>query len=181
MNTYIALFRGINVGGNNTLQMTDLYNILEDLGCQDIKTYIRSGNAVFHSSANKQDDFSTKISSEIELRFGFSPKVLVKTFAEINRAISNNPFRAAEADPSHLHLSFLSVPAENVDLNKLEKLKENGEQFLLTPEVFYLFAPNGVGRSKLAANCEKIIGVSMTDRNWTTVCKLQEIANSMSG
>lgn len=179
MITYIALFRGINVGGKNALRMSDLCKVLEDLGCRDIKTYIQSGNAVFHNSSENRVEFCTKLTAEIELRFGFAPKVLLKTPEEIDRAIKNNPFRAAEADPGHIHLGFLSEPADKVDLDKLESLKANYEQFSLIEDVFYLYAPNGVGRSKLAANCEKIIGVSMTDRNWITVCKLKEIASSM--
>ncbi len=84
----------------------------------------------------------------------------------------------AVIDPSSLHLEFLASPPKSPDLKKLASLRKESERFHLTQGVFYLHAPEGVGRSKLAASSEKLLGVPMTDRNWRTVCKVMEMAGT---
>lgn len=176
MNSYVALFRGINVGGNGSLPMKDLAAILEELGARKVKTYIQSGNAVFESAEKDLARFSQLLSAEIMKRRGFEPHVQIFTLERLAKAIAENPFPEAVIDPSNLHLGFLAVSSKNPDLNKLSGLKKESERFQLTEQVFYLHAPEGVGRSKLAASCEKLLGVPMTDRNWRTVCKIMEMA-----
>jgi uncharacterized protein (DUF1697 family) len=176
MGTYIALLRGINVGGKNSLPMKELVAILEDLGARNIKTYIQSGNAAFQSSKENVANLSERIGTEINKRSGFQPHVLILGLSEIEKAITGNPFPEAEAEPISLHLGFLACTPENPDLQKLADLKKESEHFLLQGNVFYLHAPEGVGQSKLAANIEKLLGVPMTDRNWKSVCKIREMA-----
>ena len=78
-----------------------------------------------------------------------------------------------------LHAGFLAFAPEKPNLKALESLKSPSERFQLIDKVFYLHAPDGVGRSKLAANVERLLGVSMTDRNWRTVCKIWEMAKEL--
>jgi uncharacterized protein (DUF1697 family) len=172
MNIYIALFRGINVGGKNSLPMKELVGILEELGCQNVKTYIQSGNAVFASRVKDSGRFSKIISTEIKKRRGFDPQVLLLKLEELERAITQNPFPEAEATPQALHVGFLVASPPKPNLKTLESLKRDTEQFQLIDSLFYLHAPEGVGRSKLAAKAEKLLGLPMTDRNWKTVCKV---------
>src|SRR5690349_13792847 len=106
MKTYIALFRGINVGGKNILPMKELVAILEDLGCLRVKTYIQSGNAAFDSKERDAARLSEKIRARIKERRGFEPFVLLIDLEKIERAIAANPFPEGEADPKTLHLSF---------------------------------------------------------------------------
>ncbi len=174
MNTYIALFRGINVGGKNTLKMKDLVSLLQELGVNNVKTYIQSGNAVFQTS-EEPSQLSDQINFAIQQRFGFAPLVLILSRIEFEQAIKENPFPEAESNPSSLHLGFLAYPPEQPNLEGLAKLKHESEQYHLTDKVFYLFAPEGVGRSKLAASSEKLLGVPLTDRNWKTVSKIQTL------
>lgn len=181
MRTCIALFRGINVGGNNSLPMKELVAILEGLGMRKIKTTIQSGNAVFQSAEKDLSQLSRKITAEIRSRQGFGPYVLILGLEAIKKAIAENPFSDAEADPGSLNLGFLGSRPESPDLEKLSRLKKGSERFHLTDGVFYLHAPEGVGRSKLAASAEKILGVPMTDRNWRTVCKIMEMADGLGG
>jgi uncharacterized protein (DUF1697 family) len=178
MKTYIALFRGINVGGKNTLPMEELIALLEDIGGRNVKTYIQSGNVVFESKANESSQLSNNISVEIKKRRGFEPYVLLLGLEEVEKAITNNPFPEAENDPKGLHVGFLASAPKNPDLKTLESLRRDSERFHLIDNLFYLHAPKGVGRSKLAANTERLLGVSMTDRNWQTVCKIKEMAKS---
>jgi uncharacterized protein (DUF1697 family) len=176
MHTYIALFRGINVGGKNSLPMKDLVSIFESLGASNVKTYIQSGNVVFQSASQDMSSFSERLGIGVRERHGFKPYLLVLSLAEVEAAITNNPFPEAESEPSSLHLGFLAFAPENPDLKKLESLKKDSERFCLIGNIFYLHAPKGVGRSKLAANSEKLLGVPMTDRNWNTVFTLKEMA-----
>ena len=176
---YIALFRGINVGGNNSLPMAELVQILSGLGAKDTRTYIQSGNAVFRFTEIITSQFTEKVSREIEIRKGFLPRVLILTLEEFERLIAGNPYPDATADPSLLHLGFLAASPVFVDIQKLTILQSKNEKFTLTPRVFYLYAPDGVGRSRLAAGVEKVLGVTMTDRNWRTVCKIRDLAKDL--
>lgn len=176
MNTYIALLRGINVGGKNSLPMKELVAILEDLGGQGVRTYIQSGNAVFQSEEKDPAQLSRQLAAAIKQGWGFEPHVLILGVADIEKALAENPFPEAEADPTSLHLGFLASPPESPDLEKLTTLKKESESFQLRGKVFYLHAPEGVGRSRLAASSEKLLGVPMTDRNWRTVGKIREMA-----
>lgn len=176
MNTYIALFRGINVGGKNSLPMKELVAILEGIGAKNIKTYIQSGNAVFQSPEKDSSPLSKRLTAEIKIRRGFEPHVLILRIEELKKAMKENPFPEAETDPTTLHLGFLASKPKTPDLEKLSSLKTNSERFHLSAQVFYLHAPDGVGRSKLAASSERLLGVPMTDRNWRTVYKVMEMA-----
>jgi len=172
MKTYIALLRGINVGGTNVLPMKDLVALLEDIGSQNVKTYIQSGNAVFQNKEENASLLSNKIRAAIKESHGFEPQVLLLAPEEMERAIESNPFPEAESEPKTLHLHFLASMPKNPDLGALESIKSDRERFALKDRVFYLHAPDGMGRSKLAANTEKLLGVAITSRNWRTVCKV---------
>ena len=176
MKTYIALFRGINVGGRNKLPMKDLVATLHDVGCQDVATYIQSGNAVFRSEERDASLLSDRIMATIGQRHGFEPRVLVLASEEMERAMQSNPFPEAESEQKTLHLYFLTAPPESPDLDALEGMKGARESFVLGDDVFYLHAPDGLGRSKLAANVERLLGVPATARNWRTVRKVMEMA-----
>jgi uncharacterized protein (DUF1697 family) len=176
MNTYIALFRGINVGGKNSLPMEELIAIFKDLSAKNIKAYIQSGNIVFETMEKNILSLPKKISAEIKKRRNFEPYVLLLKLAEIEKVIADNPFPDVQNDPSSLHVGFLAFTPENPDLVKMQSLKKKSERFHLSDKIFYLYAPEGVGRSKLAASAERLLGVPMTDRNWKTVCKIRNMA-----
>ncbi|MBD1918383.1 MULTISPECIES: DUF1697 domain-containing protein [Cyanophyceae] len=179
MTTYIALIRGINVGGKSHLPMKALVAMLEEVGCRQVKTYIQSGNAVFESEEKDVLKLSSQISCAIGQQYNFAPCVLILEIQEIQRAIAENPFPQASADPKAVHLGFLATPPEHPKLEKLEALRKDSEDFRLLDKVFYLYAPEGIGRSKLAAHTEKLLGVAMTSRNWQTVSAIWDIAQSL--
>jgi uncharacterized protein (DUF1697 family) len=179
MNTYVVFLRGINVGGRNTLPMKELVVLLEDIGCRNVRTYIQSGNVVLQSTNRSASGLSRAISLEVKKRRGFEPHVLLLRVNDFERAIAANPFPEAETDPTGLHFGFLDTVPSKPDLNKLESLKVKSERFQLIDKVFYLYAPDGVGRSKLAASSERLLGVSMTDRNWRTLCKIRDMAKEL--
>jgi uncharacterized protein (DUF1697 family) len=173
LNTYIALFRGINVGGHHILPMKSLVEILEGLGCRMVRTYIQSGNVVFQAEKQDRQTIARQISKKISARHGFAPKVLLLEAGKLKKAVTNNPFPTGEGKT--LHLFFLEAPAETPDMERLAGLKAKSEQFRLQENIFYLHAPEGIGRSRLAAKVEQGLGVPVTARNWNTVRKLLEM------
>ncbi len=176
MQTVIALLRGINVGGNNKLPMADLTDLLAELGLRHIQTYIQSGNVLFQSGDPDLARLADQISRLVGERCGFTPSVLLLTVPALTAAAARNPFPAAAAEPKSLHLYFLAATPENPDLAGMESIKAPTEQFRLIGDVLYLHAPDGIGRSKLAAKAEKLLGVAATARNWRTVSKLLDMA-----
>ena len=179
MNTWIALLRGINVGGKNVLKMNDLVVLLEGIGYVEPKTCLQSGNAVFKSAESSPVEMGTTIESALREIRGVEARVLVLGKEELRRNIASNPFPQADENPSALHLFFLSEPPQSPDIESLSTHKADTESFVLTDRVFYLHAPDGFGRSKLAARVEMLLGVGATARNWRTVSKVWEMANKL--
>ena len=176
MKRWIALLRGINVGGNNLLPMAELRSDLESLKFSNVRTYIQSGNVIFDSVAGTSSSLSRKIQSQIEKKHGFRPHILILGINDMRDAIKSNPFPEATGDPKSLHFLFLENAVKDPDLKALDKLKTPTERFKLTGCVFYLHAPDGIARSKLAANAAKLLDVVGTARNYRTVDKIFSMA-----
>ena len=176
MKRYIALLRGINVGGRHSLPMKELRALLEKLGLEGVKTYIQSGNVVFWGEESQMAGLADTIGAEIQKRHGFEPRVMLLPMEALEQAIQNNPFREVMEEPKSLHFYFLSEPAKNPDQDALESLKLKSERFALIDKVFYLYAPDGIGRSKLAEKVERLLGVAVTARSWRTVETLLRMA-----
>jgi uncharacterized protein (DUF1697 family) len=175
MNTYVALLRGINVGGNRMLPMKDLKLLLERNGCTEVRTYIQSGNAVFRTSSADPEGIAKRIGGAVGKSHGFEPRVVVLTRADLARAAGANPFPEADRDPRSVHLFFLAERPKQPDLESIGALRAKTERFVLKGNVFYLHTPDGLGVSKLAARAERLLGVEATARNWRTVTKLLEM------
>lgn len=164
------------MGGSGRLPMKELVALFEGLGVENVRTYIQSGNAVFESAERDREKLAGNIAAAVNKRHGFEPHVLVMGVEWLEEAISGNPFPEAVDDPGKLHVGFLASVPETPDMKKLESLRKDGERFRLIGSVFYLHAPEGVGRSRLFAAAERLLGVPMTNRNWRTVCKLRDMA-----
>lgn len=178
MSAWVALFRGINVGGNNMLPMKELAALCAALGFGDVRTYIQSGNVVF-SAAGTATSLTARIGAAVERRCGFRPQLLLLGSAELARAIAANPFPEATRQPQLLHLWFLAArPAKGAGA-ALEELAAEDEHFVLRGRVLYLHAPRGIGRSKLAARAERALGVTATARNWRTATTLLSMARGL--
>jgi len=180
MNTIIALLRGINVGGHNKLPMKALKALLEELSLANVQTYIQSGNVVFQSERADLPALAQEIGETINAHHGFEPQIMLLSLAELATAVSHNPFPATDEQHKTLHFYFLSAAPPDPDLSSLEAIKSDTEQFELIDAVFYLHAPDGIGRSKLAAKVEKAVGVAATARNWRTVSTLLEMGTAVS-
>ena len=178
MTAFAVLLRGINVGGKNILPMKEFRELLTTLGCTDVATYIQSGNAVFTHSGSSVE-LSELVSTIIEKGFGFRPSVMVLTADNFNAVAAASPFSAEAAEPKFLHVWFMQEPAANANTVRMNEIASADEKYLLTDSAVYLFAPNGIGRSKLAAGMEKCLGVPATARNWRTVSKIGEMLSEL--
>ncbi len=170
------MFRGINVGGRNSLPMKSLSGTLEAEGFSQIRTYIQSGNVVFQSRTGTAGSLATRIARAVAQAHGFAPKVFVLAVSDLQRAVAANPFSAGEAEPNRLHLFFLAEKPESADLGALNRLRAGREMFEIRGKVFYLYAPDGMGTSKLGAAAERHLGADATARNWRTLSALLEMA-----
>jgi len=171
MNEYIILLRGVNVGGNNLLPMNALKVLLESRGYQNVRTYIQSGNIVLQAEDNPENELGPLIQAE----FGFTPKVLVLSESEFKLSVANNPYPEFEGKTVHF---YFCKDAPVANFAKLEALATNEEHYELVGSVLYLHAPNGIGRSRLAAGVEACLGVPATGRNLNTINKLRELSKS---
>jgi uncharacterized protein (DUF1697 family) len=177
MRVWIALLRGINVGGN-LLPMKELVAVLEKAGCRDVRTYIQSGNVVFRHAMIDAERLASRLHSAVSKGRSFQPRVLVLDRANFKRAIAANPFPKAVKEPGSLHLFFLVARPSDPDLETLNRTKVRREAFALKGQVFYLHTPDGFGTSRLAQRAVRHLGVDATARNWRTVNAVLELANS---
>lgn len=180
--TWVAFLRGINVGGRHRLPMTDLRDCLVSIGCTKVRTYIQSGNVVFVHREIDAGVLAGDVGNAIMRAYGFRPEVVLLTTARLQEVVCNNPFPDAAENPATLGIYFLATEPSAPDLAGMENIKLASEQFRLKAGAFYLLAPDGVGRSKLAANVEKHLGVIATARNLRTALKvLDMVATSKPG
>lgn len=174
----IGLFRGINVGGNHLLPMKELKTRLVAAGFADVQTYIASGNVVFRS-AKKEAAIAEAIESLVEEGFGFRPPVFVLSLAKLKRILTENPFKDAVHQGKAQHVFFLRQAPTAVDRVLLDSLRQGEEAYAVTDEAVYLYAPEGIGRSKLAEKIGRAVKAEQTARNLNTVEKLREMAEAL--
>jgi uncharacterized protein (DUF1697 family) len=185
MTIYIALLRGINVGGNNMIKMADLKRTLESIGLGRVQTYIQSGNVLFESIED-ETQLRKKIESQIESVFGLTIPVIIRTAAELEWIVNNCPFSEetiSEAEASSegecLYVSMLLEAPTREGLDKLHTYQNESEEYRLIGRELYLLFHNSIRNSKLANNLPKL-GVHSTNRNWKTMNKLVMLSRAMS-
>ncbi|MFE2373192.1 DUF1697 domain-containing protein [Streptomyces sp. NPDC059398] len=175
---YAVLLRGINVGGNRKVPMADLRELLTGLGHGDVRTYLNSGNAVFSSEASGEDELAAGVERAIADRFGFTVDCLVRDHAYLRAVADGCPFPAAGLQGKQLHATYFSGPVGPERFTGIDRQAYLPEEFGLGDRVLYLYAPEGLGRSKLAEALNRPAankGVTGTSRNWNTVLKLVEM------
>lgn len=169
MDRYILLFRAVNVGGKNPLPMKALAALLEEAGYAGVSTYIQSGNVVLQTGENPQG----RVAALVGKRFGFAPEVMAFSRDEFAAAVAAIPYPTD--DGKALHLYFCSREPD-LDTGRARALADPSEAFALRGRVLYLYAPEGIGRSRLVRGIEACLGCPATGRNLNTVRKLLEIS-----
>ena len=181
LTTHIALLRGINVGGHRSVGMTDLRNFLAQLGFDDVRSLLQSGNLVFNSRARTGAELERFLEAESMKRFALEIDFFVRAPEEWKSIIRQNPFRKeAELDPAHLVVMLLKSPPRAEDVAALQEDVSGPELVRAKGRQLYAFYPKGIGRSRLTnAVIERRLG-RCTGRNWNTVLKLAIVAKSGS-
>jgi uncharacterized protein (DUF1697 family) len=178
MRTFVALLRGINVGGKALIKMPELRSLLAAMGLEDVSTYVQSGNVVFKSSDGDERALAAAIEERIAETFGLDTTVLVRSPAELEEVAESNPFRDRETDLTRLHVVFLSDRPATDAVSELDPNRSPPDEFSVQGREIYLHLPNGAGRSKLTIDYfEKRLGVRATARNWKTLTKLIELTS----
>lgn len=178
MVTFIALLRGINVGGRNKVAMADLRHLCEDLGHRDVRAYVQSGNVVFATDRLDAEAVGTELTHRMTADLGVAPAVVVRSVEELAAVVAANPFEEeAGTDPTKVHAAFLSAEPSEPEVFDFDPEVYAPERCAAGDRVRYLLLPDGIGRSRLATDLAKRpAGVQVTVRNWRTVTKLLAMA-----
>jgi uncharacterized protein (DUF1697 family) len=182
MKTYIALLRGINVSGYKIIKMMDLRNLLAKHNFNNIRTYIQSGNIIFQTDNSDLQSIEREIHTIIKDYYDFEVPVFVINAKDIIRISKNNPFLIKRNEEiNKLFVAFFNNIPEPSLVNNIKYSKAQKEEFLLMDKYFYLYYPEGVGKSKFSNNyIEQKLKIQSTIRNWKTVMKLVEITKEVS-
>jgi uncharacterized protein (DUF1697 family) len=177
MPIYVAMLRGINVGGNKKIKMDKLRSSFEALGLEQVKTYIQSGNVVFKTAKISPTTLSRKIENRILEDLGFSASVISRSADEIGNTIANNPFLSQPGiDLEKLHVAFLSEAPTPAALKKLAELTLAPDRSRCPGKEVYFYFPNGVSGSSLWKHpLDRVLSVEATMRNWKTVNALHQM------
>ena len=181
MPRYVALLRGINVGGKTAVPMAELRAELEKLGLGKVKTHLNSGNALFESSL-EEAALEPMIEAALGVRFGFQIPVLVRSAEEIHAAAEGLPFSSeqieyaqeAAGDAASLYMTFLSAPLPAEAAQRMASLKKPGETYVQSGRILYLLLEHSIRACKLFSSMDKL-DARATSRNWNTVSKLDDM------
>lgn len=181
MRTYISFLRAVNMTGHNSIKMTDLASLFNNLGFKDAETFIQSGNVIFSSTEDLViSDASVKIEKAILEKFNFTIPVMLRTVSDIKDIFTYNPFLNRDKfDPSKMAVIFLyEEPSEDQQL-KVKDIEYPPDQFQIIQKEIFIYCPNGFGKTKLYTNFfEKKMGVTGTARNWKTISTILNIAEN---
>ncbi len=173
MPRYVALLRGINLGGKTMIKMDELKAEFGRLGFENITSYINSGNLAFDARKVAEASLVDKLEQAIETRFGRAVDVMVREQKDIERIIAANPFEGQYESHKQMHVLFLKEPMPAEKVQQLYAATFPGERFEISGLELYYLLPGGVADSLLSKGFfEKKPRVSFTARNWRTVEKL---------
>jgi uncharacterized protein (DUF1697 family) len=181
MPTYVLLLRAVNVGSTGKLSMTDFRKLLTGVQCTNIETYIQSGNAVVDAKCSAQA-LNKAIGAALARYMGSPAPVMVRTHAELERVVQENPFAVeAAADGARVHAVFLSQVHPPEMARQLQQIVERyprrRDRFHLAGDTLYLHLPDGAADTKFTAqSVERILGGTCTARNWNTVLRLHAMS-----
>ena len=177
MPVYVAMLRGINLGAKRRLAMADLRELLEGLGYDDVRTHLQSGNVVLRTSGSAVA-LKRKIEAALATHCGFDVEVVVRTKAQLDKVIAQNPFKDEASDNARYLVVFLEKAPPAAWRRSIDAGDYEPDEVAVHGKEIYLWLPKGVHDSKLAREATgKGVGVA-TARNWNVVTKLAELAAS---
>jgi uncharacterized protein (DUF1697 family) len=176
--TFVALFSGINVGGNRIVKMTELRAFFEDLGFTEVRSYVQSGNVVFRAAKGDAGALAGTVEDAFERKWGFRSRIMVRDGDWLERRVAENPYPEVAGEPKKLHLYVLEREPTAEEEKRLAEKCTGPEHFTVKGDAFYLKAPDGLGHSVFANLIPRTLKVPGTARNWRTVLTLLEMAKA---
>lgn len=171
MSNYLALLRGVNVGGQKKIPMAELREVLSNSGLEKVRTYIQSGNILFQSSKDKREKLEALIHKTIKSHFGFEVPILVLKPKDLQHIFDNCPFSEEKKEKSYFMMLF-SKP-DQVLVDETAKLSYPNEEFKIRDNCVYFYSSMGYGKAKFSNNFfERKLKVTATARNYKTMVKL---------
>ncbi len=153
--------------------------MFREVGCNDVRTYIQSGNVLFRADPTLAKEIPSLISESILSRFGYRVPVVTRTDCELQAIVQNNPFTEAGAEPDKLLVLFLADLPDREQVEALDLNRSPGDEFTVQGREVFLHCPHGIARSKLTNTYfDSKLSTTSTARNWRTVSKLFELATT---
>jgi uncharacterized protein (DUF1697 family) len=182
MSVHITLLRAVNLASHNSIRMSELRDLLAELGFEGVRSLLQTGNLVLRSKARIGADLEDFLEAEIAKRFDLRTDLFVRNEAEWKRIIANNPFREeAKRDASRLVVMFLKQGPTTTAVEALQTSITGPERVSVDGSQAYIVYPAGIGRSRLTnALIEKRLGTRSTSRNWNTVLRLDDQVSELS-
>ncbi len=176
---YVALLRGINVGGSNIIKMTDLKECFDHIGCADVATYIQSGNVVFRSDKKDAAQLVSQIERALSARFDYTSRVVVLTHKQLTQIVEHAPDGfGTEPDTYRYDVVFLKKPLTAGEAMKTITLKPGVDTVQKGQGVLYFSRLiSRVTSSHISRIITLPIYQYMTIRNWNTTTKLLALMN----
>lgn len=179
MKIYIALLRGINVGGHKKVPMAELKVLLTDSGLKNVKTYIQSGNVIFESKQNDVLKIEDTIKKAILSHFGFDVSVLVKTRDDLKRIFGDCPFSEDKKQASYFTMLH-TIPNKELVEEASKKVYE-GEEYMIINDCIYFYCAKGAGQAKFNMKLfERKLKTTATIRNYNTMVKLLSLSSELN-
>lgn len=173
---YVALLRGINVGGKNMIKMETLRSTFENLGFENVKSYINSGNLAFDTKKTDDAKLAAKIRDAIKKDFGFDISVMVRSMDEINEIVKNNPFHGQFDNDKYMHVLFLESELSNGHKEMIESINNDDERIEVRGRTLYCCLKISILDSAVGKGfIDKKLKIPATGRNWRTVEKLAKL------
>ena len=175
--TYVALLRGINVGGRNRLPMDELARLFEGAACACVRTYIQSGNVVFAASPSVSLAARETVAAAVSARIGTDIPIVLRSVDELAQAVEANPFPGESQGTRILHVGFLADRPSSDAVSDLDPDRSPPDEFVVRGREIYMRLPNGMARTRLTTGyVERMLGTRVTFRNWRTVLNLLNMA-----
>ena len=181
MAAIVAMLRAVNLASHRRMKMDDLKTVCEALKLRDVRTYVQSGNVVFRTDERDMKRLTARLEQAIEKKFGFQSDVIVRSASEMRSVVSRNPFaKRRDIEPAKLVVTFLAGDPGNGARATVRTIPTSPEELHIDGREIYVYFPNGQGKSKLpTARIERTLGIPGTARNWNSVTKLLEMAESL--
>ena len=177
--TYVALLRGINVGGKNKLPMQALRELIAGIGGSDARTHLQSGNAVFTHEEADPLKLAADLERGITAELGLTVACLVLSSADLRRVVEANPFPMEGVDPARFLVVFLSAPVPLDRLASIDQAAYLPDEFKPGEQEIYAHFPDSIRNSKLAPLLtDRRLGMTATNRNWNTVTRLLALSET---